>query len=84
MQGKIKGSYTPEKMLEFFRRGTLSASQLLLGIDQNLPYSARQVRRAGARVQRSQAAAAGVTRWLHRCQRLACVHIAILSAAWSH
>jgi hypothetical protein len=42
-QGKIKGSYTPEKMLEFCRRGTLSPSQLLLGIDQNLPYLARQV-----------------------------------------
>lgn len=46
VQGKIKGSYTPEKMLEFCRRGTLSPSQLLLGIDQNLPYLARQVSRA--------------------------------------
>lgn len=42
-QGKIKGSYTPDKMLDFCRRGTLSSSQLLLGIDQNLPYLARQV-----------------------------------------
>jgi hypothetical protein len=42
-QGKIKGSYTAEKMLNFCRRGTLSASQLLLGIDLNLPYLARQV-----------------------------------------
>lgn len=30
-------------MLEFCRRGTLSSSQLLLGIDQNVPYLARQV-----------------------------------------
>lgn len=43
LQGKIKGSYTAEKMLEFCRRGTLSSSQLLLGIDQNVPYLARQV-----------------------------------------
>lgn len=43
VQGKIKGSYTPDKMLEFCRRGTLSSTQLLLGIDQNLPYLARQV-----------------------------------------
>jgi hypothetical protein len=30
-------------MLEFCRRGTLSAAQLVLGIDKNLPYVARQV-----------------------------------------
>lgn len=43
LQGKIKGSYTADKMLEFCRRGTLSAAQLVLGIDKNLPYVARQV-----------------------------------------
>eukprot|EP00775_Hariotina_reticulata_P007291 gene7291-7504_t len=42
LQGKIKGSYTSDKMLEFCRRGTLSAAQLVLGIDKNLPYVARQ------------------------------------------
>ncbi len=43
LQGKIKGSYTCDKMAEFVRRGTLSASQLVLGIDRNLSYIARQV-----------------------------------------
>jgi hypothetical protein len=33
-------------MLEFCRRGTLSAAQTVLGIDKNLPYVARQVRHA--------------------------------------
>lgn len=33
-------------MLEFCSRGTLSSSQLLLGIDRNLPYLPRQVGRA--------------------------------------
>ncbi|WIA24133.1 hypothetical protein OEZ85_013728 [Tetradesmus obliquus] len=42
LQGKIKGSYTTDKMLEFCRRGTLSAAQMVLGIDKNLPYVARQ------------------------------------------
>ncbi|WIA44621.1 hypothetical protein OEZ86_007339 [Tetradesmus obliquus] len=42
LQGKIKGSYTADKMLEFCRRGTLSAAQMVLGIDKNLPYVARQ------------------------------------------
>ncbi|KAF8055283.1 PAS2 [Scenedesmus sp. PABB004] len=42
LQGKIKGSYTADKMLEFCRRGTLSAAQAVLGIDRNLPYVARQ------------------------------------------
>jgi hypothetical protein len=49
-QGKIKGSYTAEKMLEFCRRGTLSAAQMVLGIDKNLPYVARQVRRVWHRL----------------------------------
>jgi hypothetical protein len=43
LQGKIKGSYTAEKMLEFCRRGTLGGAQLVLGMDRNLPYNARQV-----------------------------------------
>jgi hypothetical protein len=43
-QGKIKGSYTASKMLEFSVRGTLSSAQLVLGIDKDLPYLARQVR----------------------------------------
>jgi hypothetical protein len=42
-QGKIKGSYTADKMIEFCRRGTLSANQLVLGIDKDLPYALRQV-----------------------------------------
>jgi hypothetical protein len=46
LQGKIKGSYTADKMIEFCRRGTLSARQLVLGIDRDLPYALRQVRRA--------------------------------------
>jgi len=46
LQGRIKGSYTPVKMMEFCMRGTLSSTQLLLGIDHNLPYLARQVRRS--------------------------------------
>lgn len=44
LQGKIKGSYTAEKMIEFTRRGTLGGAQLALGMDRNLPYNARQVR----------------------------------------
>jgi hypothetical protein len=43
MQGKIKGSYTAAKMVEFCRRGTLSARQGVLGIDRDLPYALRQV-----------------------------------------
>lgn len=43
LQGRIKGSYTPVKMMEFCMLGTLSPTQLLLGIDHNLPYLARQV-----------------------------------------
>lgn len=43
VQGKIKGSYTASKMLEFSVRGTLSSAQLVLGIDKDLPYTARQV-----------------------------------------
>ncbi|KAI8472520.1 MAG: hypothetical protein J3K34DRAFT_503549 [Monoraphidium minutum] len=42
LQGKIKGSYTADKMMEFARRGTLSAEQLVLGIDRDLPYALRQ------------------------------------------
>jgi hypothetical protein len=41
-QGKIKGSYAAEKMLEFVRRGTLSARQQVLGIDRDLSYVLRQ------------------------------------------
>jgi len=44
LQGKIKGSYTAEKMIEFCKRGTLSARQMVLGIDRDLPYMLRQVR----------------------------------------
>jgi hypothetical protein len=43
LQGKIKGSYSASKMVEFSRRGTLSAAQLILGIDKDLPYVSRQV-----------------------------------------
>jgi hypothetical protein len=43
LQGKIKGSYTTDKMVEFCRRGTLGGAQLVLGLDRNLPYNARQV-----------------------------------------
>jgi hypothetical protein len=43
LQGKIKGSYTAEKMQEFCRRGTLGGAQLVLGMDRNLPYNSRQV-----------------------------------------
>lgn len=43
LQGKIKGSYTASKMFEFSVRGTLSNAQLVLGIDKDLPYTARQV-----------------------------------------
>jgi len=42
-QGRIKGSYNPVKIMEFCMRGTMSSTQLLLGIDHNLPYLARQV-----------------------------------------
>jgi hypothetical protein len=42
-QGKIKGSYTADKMVEFCKRGTLSARQMVLGIDRDLPYVMRQV-----------------------------------------
>ena len=42
LQGKIKGSYTADKMAEFCRRGTLSARQMVLGIDRDLPYVLRQ------------------------------------------
>jgi hypothetical protein len=42
LQGKIKGSYTADKMIEFCRRGTLGGAQLVLGLDRNLPYNARQ------------------------------------------
>eukprot|EP00877_Chromochloris_zofingiensis_P010870 jgi/Chrzof1/6036/Cz17g03070.t1 len=42
LQGKIKGSYTADKMTEFCKRGTLSARQMVLGIDKNLPYVLRQ------------------------------------------
>jgi len=42
LQGKIKGSYAADKMVEFVRRGTLSARQLVLGIDRDLPYILRQ------------------------------------------
>jgi hypothetical protein len=41
-QGKIKGSYTADKMIEFCKRGTLSARQMVLGIDRDLPYVLRQ------------------------------------------
>jgi hypothetical protein len=43
LKGKIKGSYSASKMLEFSRRGTLSSAQLILGIDKDLPYVSRQV-----------------------------------------
>ena len=44
LQGKIKGSYTCDKMAEFCKRGTLSARQMVLGIDRDLPYMLRQAR----------------------------------------
>jgi len=47
LQGKIKGSYTAEKMIEFCKRGTLSARQMVLGIDRDLPYVLRQVSAGG-------------------------------------
>jgi len=48
LQGKIKGSYTADKMIEFCKRGTLSARQMVLGIDRDLPYVLRQVSAGGA------------------------------------